>query len=79
MYFAQINLFLTTMSENRICQVNFIFTESKKFIIYSRIIRNHIHTAKFFQVLTGSNFEEILIKVQHPEQQQQPQQQQILS
>ena len=37
-----------------------------------------IHTAKFFQVLTGSNFEEILIKVRHPEQDQQ-QQQQILS
>ena len=35
-----------------------------------------IHFAKIFQVLTGSNFEEILIKVRHPEQQPQQQQQQ---
>ena len=67
----KINLFLT-MSENEIWQVNLFLQKVKNKSIYSRIIRN---TRSILQVLTRFNFEEMLIKVWHPEQQQHHQQQ----
>ena len=67
----KVNLFFNYVEKYNVCKFNSFLQNEKNNHKFKKNREWTIHVASYFQVITRSNFVEILIKVWHPEQEQQ--------